>query len=119
MNELNKRMAEFARLQFFPECECIRVKGICWGEDERTYGVDGKHHFVLPRFTDSTDACLEHLEPELYRRGLRYSLTRLQDGHKAIIFGTSKTWAKIVALGFDEKPAIAFCKAVEELMEKE
>ena len=119
MNELNKKLAEFARLQFFPECECIRVKGICWGEDERTHGVDGKWHFVLPRFTESTDACFEHLEPELYRRGLRYSLTRLKDGHKAIIFATRKGWADIVAVASDEKPAAAFCKAVEQLIDNE
>ena len=120
MNELNKKLAEFARLQFFPECECIRVKGICWGEDERTHGVDGKHHFVLPRFTESTDACFTWLEPELYRRGLRYQLTRLQDGHRATIFKPSKTgWADIVADAVADKTALAFCKAVEILMEKQ
>lgn len=118
MNELNKKLAEFAGLHFFPECECIRVKGICWGEDGRTYGVDGKHHFVLPRFTDSLNACFEHIEPELYRRGLRYHLTRLQDGHMAEIVEPSKAWADVVAYAVDEKPAIAFCKAVEILMEK-
>lgn len=99
MNELNNKMLKFAGLRF-----------------------EGEHHVVRlihnPDFPNDFNACLEHLEPELYRRGLRYQLFRLQDGHMAKIFKPSKTWAECVAYAFDEKPATAFCKAVEQLMEK-
>lgn len=65
---------------------------------------------------NSLDFCFKWLEPELYRRGFRYQLTRLQDGHRAIIFAPGKAWADIVADAVAEKPATAFCKAIEQLI---
>lgn len=116
MSELNKKLAEFVwgedGIEIYGAGEFIYYR-TTYNEPDREWNIKR-----VPDFEHDPNACFEHLEPELYRRGFRYQLTRVQDGHKAIIFGTSKTWAKIVALGFDEKPATAFSKAVEELMEK-
>ena len=43
-----KEFWEWCGLHYYPDCECIRVKGSCWGISEETYGENGHWHFVLP-----------------------------------------------------------------------
>ncbi len=43
-----EKLLRWCGLHYYPDCECIRVKGICWGESEETYGKNGHWHFVLP-----------------------------------------------------------------------
>lgn len=119
MTELNEKLAKFAGFRYLPYKDVEGFgDGYIWVHPDWEYG-NGKWNMDLPNFTDSLNACFEHIEPELYRRGLRYQLTRLQDGHMAEILEPSKGWADVVAYAVDEKPATAFCKAVEILMEKE
>ena len=103
MNELNKKLLYWAG---------FREKDGIW------FYPNGRQLKVFEEPELDLNACFKWLEPELYRRGLRYSLKRLQAGHLAEIFKPSKGWSDCVAYAVDEKPATAFCKAVEQLMEK-
>lgn len=47
-DEQIKEFWERCGLVYYPECECINGKGICWGMSSDTYGKDGKWHFTLP-----------------------------------------------------------------------
>jgi len=75
----------------------------------------------FPDFPNDLNACFDWIEPELYRRGYRYQLSRLQHGHMThIIKSSTKGWVDIVAFAFDdEKPATAFCKAIEQMLDIE
>ena len=111
MNDLNKKLAGFVwgkeNVVLYGD-----AKSICYRENDKIYLS------FVPDFPNDLNSCFKFLEPELYRRGLRYQLNRLQDGHLAEIFKPSKGWSDCVAYAVDENPAMAFCKAVEILMEK-
>ena len=47
-DEQVKEFWERFGLHPYPECECIRTKGNCWGTSAETYGKNGRWHFVLP-----------------------------------------------------------------------
>lgn len=134
MSELNKKLAEFVwgedkvKLLWGHTNECGYFSLVPPGYKKQKFDTEQCLCFlhpekpywqVVPDFEYDPTACFKWLESELYRRGLRYQLTRLQDGHKAIIFALGKAWAEVVAYASDEKPATAFCKAVEQLMDAE
>ena len=115
--ELNKKIAEWAGFHFYPECECIRCKGICWGESEKTYGEDGQWHFVLPQFTRSLDACFQYIVPKLKFLQLRGKYIS-GNWEVAIVVREGRYEPETVG-GSADTPALAFCKAVEKLIDGE
>ena len=109
--ELNKKIAEFVGLSFYPNCECIRIKGICWGVSDETYGENGHWHFVLPDFTDP-EWGIAHLFKwvvpklyvlEFYTFGGRFCVT-VEDGDHS--FDSA-----------EDTLALALCYAVEKLID--
>lgn len=117
--ELNKKIAEFVGLSFYPNCECIRIKGICWGVSDETYGKNGNWHFVLPDFTDP-EWGIAHLfkwvVPKLYAYDLHTVWTDINHvtiQTRAAVYRDNAT--EYVAIG--DTPALALCYAVEKLID--
>jgi len=70
--------------------------------------------WYLPDIRNSMDACMEYLEPVLFAKGYRYLLLRLSDGqHLARVLGKKYTEA------VEDKPAMAFSKAVDKFIDSE
>jgi len=109
--ELNKKLAEWRGFQQAPNGGYVCDS---WETYPSSILLDD-----LPNFPESLDACFEWLEPELFRRGYRYRLTRLQDGHKMeIIKPNEDDWAEIVASVLEPEASLAFAKAIEQLIDK-
>ena len=99
MNELNKKMVEFAGIK-------IKLKKVVnWG-----------HHSTLeydmPNFPQSLDACFEWLVPGLLKAGYDITLASTSRGFSFII-DPDDFRAEA------ETPALAFCLAVEKLIDNE
>lgn len=70
-------------------------------------------------FDESLDACFGWLEPELYKRGYRYELKRVEAGHLMVIFKLSRTnWAEWVVMEIEDTAALAFATAVGRLIDE-
>ncbi|KKL51636.1 hypothetical protein LCGC14_2293490 [marine sediment metagenome] len=108
--ELNKKLAEWAGFKYI-----YQATNGGW----YYYEYQGGEPKPIPNFTESLDACFKHLEPELYRRGYRYQLTRLQDGHRMYIYKFRKGWGEPFISSLQETASLAFCDAVEKLIEAE
>ena len=131
--ELNRKIAEWCGLHFYPECECIRNAGICWGVSAETYGKNGHWHFVLPHFTKSLDACFEYIVPKLQKTGTGYCIEFIYNAterdtkrfecvllHEYLAVNTYFAGSnKVNIYYYDKTPALALCRAVEKLIQGE
>ena len=122
MNGLNKKLAEWAGLCFhewevvddttgFPYSRCRKCLhcGLEYSTDTDEYLLpkcaDGEVYF-----DESLDACFKHLEPKLEYYELRPS------------YGKHCAWVKLprkyIEFGMAETPALAFCLAIEKLIDE-
>lgn len=109
MNELNKKLAERARFR------AITLEG--WeGYYKAPVGVRVNWTYTKPRFTDSTDACFKWLVPTL---GNKYAYSFWQADNGRWIIQIEKDREGEVAGAVADTPALAFCKAVEQLIDAE
>ena len=113
--ELNIKLAEWVGFKWIDKVAPISPTEFqigFWQKDNQNY---------LPEdieFTNSLDACFKNLEPELRKRGWHYELLSWNgDMHKAIIIKPTKTWAKIMSEAIAETASLAFCGALEKLID--
>ncbi len=106
-----KEFWEKCGLHYYPDCECIRIKGICWGESEETHGINGHWHFTRP----SID--LNNL--------FKYAVPKVLEGGRDINLGnTSSGWACIIIDGNgetcneDKDPALALFWAIYPILKE-
>ncbi len=88
----------------YPDCECIRVKGCCWGISEETYGKNGNWHFVLPPI--DLNNLFKYAVPFLMSSG---------DGGE--LYKVLKQWIKAVVCGCKD-PALALFWALWQVKEQ-
>ena len=81
-----------------------------------------------PDILNSMDACIEYLEPVLFKKGYLYRLRRIYGGHRMQIVRPStkgpgyekvEKWEDVIVIIMDSKPAMAFSKAVERFIDSE
>ncbi len=113
-DKLNLTLAEGFGFKYF-NTPTIGFRGISY--ECGWLSPDGVAHSDAPDFTQSPSACFKWIEPELYRRRYRYRLIRLQDGHLMEITKPNHSWAEIVAHASHPEVAMAFCLAVEKLID--
>jgi len=113
MDELNRKLAEWARLErrwnHNPDCHCGAVDD---DDSERSwYTSDGElatrfYHEDID-FTHSLDACFKRLMPKAIKDfGTRKMLRLLTEWVNNILY-------------YKDEPALALCKAIEKLIDSE
>ena len=113
MEELNKKLAEWAGLQrvhILPDASFNDLPGGCYAWDNQ--------YRVFCNFTDSLAVCEKWLMPKLTQN---YYLNLSVDdlGADARIYRKVKsTSGDLVALYQDKTPALALCKAIEKLIDE-
>jgi len=108
--ELNKKLAEWAGW--------VKLKTAGWKD------VMGELHFE-PNFTLSLDACFKWLVPKLYNQGnteIRFSYSSAED---SVVCEIWQGWPELKEKGCGhgyywlKEEALALCKAIEQLIDKE
>jgi len=124
--ELNEKLAKWAGFRQLPVGKsgfhwerCQRVGN--WMPPEGTETWQSRDH--LPNFTESLDACFKWLVPKLEetKKRIEYSVDfsmpdfgKPANHYWAILQGSHQ----LVGTGEDKDPALAFCLAIEELIDK-
>ena len=106
------------------------MAGIKWKITERTYNhleqdiwvfPDGTIKDEPPDFTDPVWGiayCFKWLVPKLYELSYYYEILQWNEGqHKAIINKRTIEWATTASDAIDKEVAMAFCLAIEKLIE--
>ncbi len=101
MEELNKKLAEWAGFEYIPDWQYDMNMPSHWRR--------GKDWFLRADFTHSLDACFQWLVPKAYPQRISFDYT------KAEIECEIKCFMKSF-LGKDVTEAPALCKAIEKLI---
>ncbi|GAI69687.1 unnamed protein product [marine sediment metagenome] len=101
MEELNKKIAVWLGWEFASNGKKYRLspEASGWGR------ID-----LLPKFTESLDACFKYIVPKLESYMIKQNIWGTEH-HCWIMFGGKP------ATSSEETPALAFCKAVEKLID--
>ena len=123
MDELNRKLAEWRGFKWgFFEPRIANVQkykyehGFWMTPDGQVYGQS------LPDFTHSLDACFKWLVPKLMEIretpaiAIQFELDE-ESNVDCEIEGGFPNWQRGWMMGSGETPALAFCKAIEKLME--
>ncbi len=112
--KLNKKLAEWAGFRRIPYQDC--EDGKAWGYPDSS---EWDYEWDLPNFTDSLDACFEWLVPKLEQKGYKYELcaTTSPTQHRVAI--RDRGFSLVGRLQWNDDPALAFCLAIEKLIDGE
>jgi hypothetical protein len=111
---INKKLAEWAGFRYDEDGEF--VNGM-WANLSGWSRPGEKVRFPeVPEFTDSLDLCFQYLVPKLVDYYLdMLSLDGTIQHHAAVL----STWASVLHTASATSPALALCKAIEQLIEAE
>ena len=115
MNKLKEKLALWVG---FEHEVCSSVKrGHCWVDP-----LEGGHEEEPPNFPESLDACFEWLVPKLFEKGYwikaDHSHSQYHSESHTYTLGRHIFTGSEVTVS-NEKPAVAFCLAVEQLIDGE
>lgn len=113
MMDTNEKLASWR----WPECDETEQSEIVRYESSYRMLVidrDGNIVYNGTYFTSSLDACFEWLVPKVLARGLSLHVTASERGYLSAVYGGSQYHNSR-----EETPALALCKAVEQLIDKE
>jgi len=114
MNELNKKLAEWAG--FMPRQFPHHIKSM--GETfyyDAWLRPDGTHDENLPDFTESLDACFKYLVPRIKDYSFNLSQWSLGEWNADLEY-MNKYRNPHSYIDNAETPALALCKAIEKLI---
>ena len=110
-------------------CDCSSCQSRPWiAPNAKEYPNGMLVHTEEPDILNSMDACIEYLEPVLFKKGYLYRLRRIYGGHRMQIVRPStkgpgyekvEKWEDVIVIIMDSKPAMAFSKAVERFIDSE
>ena len=110
--ELNKKLARWAGLH-----RNEPTGGFWWDSEDNL--IFDFHKLEEKGFTGSLDNCFEWLEPELYERGYRYKLERMESGHLMVIVKLSISYiSEPVTHVTDDTASLAFATAGGRLIDE-
>jgi len=120
--ELSKKLAEWAGFEgrYVNRYEVGGGTGVYAGWEY----PNGVHRLRPPSFTQSLDACFKWLVPEAQKRDINLRIVVSVQGLSTTveIFGSNlfddDYPTKKLAWAMDEIPALAFCKAIEKLIDE-
>ena len=111
--ELNQKLAEWRWPDGYRQGLYPQTGQVLWGNNQESHWVDFPH---------SLDVCLEWLVPKLSQNG--YFITSMSQDYPywfcIIEGGNDEIYANADSgVSKDETPALALCKAIEKLIDRE
>lgn len=117
MKELNEKLARWAGFRPPTQEEYSPGSRPQPDMEKRGWGFmypSGEIKWYLPNFASSLDACFKWLVPKLLAEGLSLHVTASERGYLSAVYGGSEYYSSR-----EETPALALCKAIEQLIDKE